>query len=99
MKMFISGSEVPVWLGPLKQKTTSSWVPPSGMLLSCWIVLSGACSVPVNGVATLLLAPEILNVVPSALTPLKTAEPWNPAEHATLVCHVGWPVVLPVGGT
>src|SRR5262249_40786879 len=58
-----------------------------------------ACSVPLNGVATLLVACEMLTVVPSALTARKTAEPWNPAAHATSVAQVGVLDTGPVGGT
>lgn len=67
MNVLISGCEVPVRLGPEKQMTTSSCVPPSGMPPADLIIAMDACNVPLNGTVTLFVACEmLLVVVPSA---------------------------------
>ena len=66
MNVLICGCEVPVRLGPEKQMTTSSWVPPSGVWPTAWIAEMGACSVPLNGAEVPFTTRETELVVPSA---------------------------------
>ena len=99
MNVSISGCEVPVRLGPEKQMTTSSWVPPLETAPAALIRAMLACSVPLNAEAVPFTAFEmLLVVVPSAWTSRKTADPCNPAGHALLVDQVGVLVVAPLAG-
>ncbi len=99
MNVLIAGCEVPVRLGPEKQMTASSWVPPSGTSPAALIMAMVAWSVPLNAADVPFTAFEMLFVVvPSAWTSRKTAEPWNPDGHAVLVDQVGLPLVAPLAG-
>src|SRR5579863_3753862 len=59
---------------------------------------------PLNGAESETLTPAsttgamVVNVVPSAWTSLKTAEPWNPAGQPTLVDQAGLLLVGPLAG-
>jgi hypothetical protein len=94
----ISSAEVPVPLSPEKQTMTSSEGRPPGMPKTVAMVAMGSSSVPLNGAFTLLVNPEMLWVFPLGSTIRKTAEPWNPAGHATVVAQVGLRLVAPLAG-
>src|SRR6516165_10786279 len=99
MKVLISGSEVPVWLAPEKQYTTSSWLPPLERPERDWIWVRDRFSVPLNELATGLVPAEWRKACPLGRIALKTAEPWNPALHPTVVAHVGEvPLIGPLAG-
>jgi hypothetical protein len=99
MNVLIAGCEVPVRLGPEKQMTASSWLPPSGTAPADLIMAMVAWSVPLKAADVPFTTFEmVLVVVPSAWTSRKTAEPWNPDGHAVLVDQVGLPLVAPLAG-
>ena len=78
--------------------TTNSWLPPLATPATDLIWEMGPCRVPWNGVFTVLLAAEMLKVVPLGLTVRKTADPWNPAGHPVLVDQVGVLFIDPLAG-
>ncbi len=99
MNVLIAGCELPVRLCPEKQMTASSWVPPLATPPADLIMAMVACSVPLNGADVPFTTFEMLLVVlPLAWTSRKTAEPWNPDGHATLVDQVGLPLAAPLAG-
>jgi hypothetical protein len=88
----------PVRLAPEKQMMTSRSVEPLAALLSDWISEMGASRFPLNGAVTVLVAPEMLKVVPLGVTARKMAEPWYPDGQAAWVDQVGVPVTGPLAG-
>jgi hypothetical protein len=64
-----------------------------------WPIGARFRSVPLNAVVTLATVGEtLLPMLPSVFSAYRTADPWKPAGHPSVVDQVGDKVVAPLGG-